>query len=71
MISYLVIGLSGQAIIDYNTPNLFDLVGLAFVPEGLKVEDFRDAAAEENVMTAFDALFKSEKLQKLHHSGER
>lgn len=65
MISYLGIGFSCQPIINYNIPDLFDLVGLAFTAKGLKVENFGDAAAEEDVMAAFNALLKSEKLQKL------
>jgi hypothetical protein len=67
MISYLVIGFSDQAIIDYNIPNLFDLVGLAFIATGLKVENLGDATAEEDTVTTFDALFESEKLEQLHH----
>jgi len=68
MISYLVIGCSSQAIVDYNTPDLFDLIRLAFVALGLKVENFGDATAEEDTVTTFYALLKSEKLEQLHHS---
>ena len=70
MISYLVIGFSGQAIVDYNIPDLFDLLGLAFTANSLKIEHFDDSAAEEDVVAAFDALFKSEKFEKPQHSGK-
>lgn len=62
---------SGQTIIDYNIPDLFDLVGFAFTANWLKVENLDDSATQEDVVTTFDAFLKSKKLQKLDHSGER
>ncbi|MGB2591852.1 MAG: hypothetical protein WAJ96_14460 [Candidatus Acidiferrum sp.] len=62
---------SGQTIIDYNIPDLFDLIGLAFIAKRLKVENLNYSAAEEDVVTTFDAFLKSKELQKLDHSGER
>jgi hypothetical protein len=35
MISYLAVSLSRQFVIDYDSPNLFHLVRLAFIPVGL------------------------------------
>lgn len=71
MISYLVIGFSCQAIVDYNTPNLLHLVRLALASKRLQIQNFRDSRSEENVVTAFYALLKSEELEKLEHSRER
>src|SRR5277367_158937 len=70
MISYLVIGFSRQTIVDYNTADLLDLIRLAFASKRLKVKNFGDAGAEEYMVTAHYAYLKSEKLEKLHHSGK-
>ena len=70
MISYIVIGFSGQTIVDYNTPNLLDLVRLALASHRLQIEDFRDSIAGKNVATTFDTFLKPKKLQKLHHPGK-
>jgi hypothetical protein len=71
MISYLGIGFSRQAIVDYNIPDLFHLVGFALPGVGLQVEDFGDSIAEKDMVAAFDALLKPEAPQKLRHAGKR
>jgi hypothetical protein len=71
MISYLGIGFSRQAVVNYNIPDLFHLIGFALPGMGLQVEDFGDSIAEKYVVAAFDALLKSKSLQKLHHAGKR
>jgi uncharacterized protein (DUF4415 family) len=45
MISYLGIGFSRQAIVNYNIPDLFHLVGFALPGVRLQVEDFGDSVA--------------------------
>jgi hypothetical protein len=70
MISYLGIGFSRQAIIDYNIPDLLHLVRFAFSGMRLQVEDFGDSIAKEYVMAALDALLKPWTLKKLHHAGK-
>jgi hypothetical protein len=70
MISYLVIGFSRQAVVNYNIPDLFHLVRFALPGMGLQVEDFVDAMAEEYVVASFDALLKPKPLQKLHQPGK-
>jgi hypothetical protein len=71
MISYLGIGFSRQAVVNYKTPDLFHLVRFALPGMRLQVEDFSDSIAEKYVVAAFDALLKPKPLQKLHHAGER
>jgi hypothetical protein len=70
MISYLGIGFSRQAVIDYNIPDLFHLVRFALPGMRLQVEDFGDAIAEKDVVAPFDALVEPKPLQKLHHAGK-
>ncbi len=62
IISYLGIGFSRQAIVDYNIPDLFHLVRFLLAGILLQVEDFGDAIAEKYVVAAFDALLKPEPL---------
>ena len=65
MISYLGIGFSRQAVVNYNIPDLF-------LPRvRLQVKDFGDSVARKYVVAAFDALLKPQALQKLHHAGKR
>ena len=71
MISYLGIGFSRQAVVDYNIPDLFHLVRFAFTGVRLQVKDFGDSIAGKYVVAAFDALLKPKALQKLHHAGKR
>ena len=71
MISYLGIGFSRQAIINYNISDLFHLVRFALPGVRLQVEDFGDSIAEKDMVAAFDALLKPQALQKLHHAGKR
>jgi hypothetical protein len=71
MISYLGIGFSRQAIVNYNIPDLFHLVRFALTGKWLQVKDFGDSVAGEYVVAAFDALLKPKALQKLHHAGKR
>jgi hypothetical protein len=70
MISYLGIGFSRQAVVNYNIPDLFHLVRFALPGVRLQVKDFGDAIAEKYMVTAFDALLKPKALQKLHHAGK-
>jgi hypothetical protein len=70
MISYLGIGFSRQAVVNYNIPNLFHLVGFALPGKWLQVKDFGDSIAGKYVMAALDALLKPKPLQKLHHAGK-
>src|SRR6266403_1984360 len=71
MISYLGIGFSCQAIIDYNIPDLFHLIGFAFAGMRLQVENLGNAISKEYMVAAFDTLLKPKALQKLHHTGKR
>jgi len=71
MISYLGIGFSRQAVVNYNIPDLFHLVRFALPGKWLQVEDFGDSVAGKYVVAAFDALLKPKALQKLHHAGKR
>jgi hypothetical protein len=59
MISYLDISFSGQAIVDYNIPDLFHLIRFALTRMWLQVENFSDAIAKEYMVAALDALPKS------------
>jgi hypothetical protein len=70
IISYLGIGLSRQAVVNYNIPDLFHLIRFALAGVRLQVEDFSDAIAGKYVVAAFDALLKPKSLQKLHHTGK-
>jgi hypothetical protein len=70
MISYLGIGFSRQAVINYNIPDLFRLVRFALPGMRLQVEDFGDSIAEKDVVAAFDAFLKAHSLKKLHHAGK-
>jgi hypothetical protein len=70
MISYLVIGFSRQAVVNYNIPDLFHLVRFALPGIRLQVEDFGDSVAKKYVVATFDALLKPKPLQKLHHAGK-
>jgi hypothetical protein len=70
MISYLGIGFSRQAVVNYNIPDLFHLVRFALPGMRLQVEDFGDTIAKKNMVAALDALLKTEALQKLHHAGK-
>jgi|HubBroStandDraft_1064217.scaffolds.fasta_scaffold849277_1 hypothetical protein len=49
-----------QAIVDYNTPDLLDLIRLALASTGLEVEDLGNSASEEDVVTSFNAFLKSQ-----------
>ena len=71
MISYLGIGFSRQAVVNYNIPDLFHLVRFALPGIRLQVEDFGDSVAKKYVVATFDALLKPKPLQKLHHAGKR
>jgi hypothetical protein len=55
MISYLGIGFSRQTIVDYNIPNLFNLIGFAFAGMRLQVENFGNAVAKKYMVAPFDA----------------
>jgi hypothetical protein len=46
MISYLGIGFSCQAVVNYNIADLFGLVGFALPGMRLQVKDFGDSVAE-------------------------
>jgi hypothetical protein len=56
MISYLGIGFSRQAVVNYNIPDLFHLVRFALSGMRLQVENFGDAIAEKDVVATFNAL---------------
>ena len=71
MISYLGIGISRQAIVNYNIPDLFHLVRFALSGIRLQVENFGNPIAEEYMVAAFDPLLKPKPLQKLNHAGKR
>jgi hypothetical protein len=71
MISYLVIGLSRQAIVNYNISNLFYLVWFALSRTRLQVEDFHDSITGKYVMAAFNPFLKSKPLKELYHTGKR
>ena len=71
MISYLGIGFSRQTVIDYNIPDLFDLIGFALTGKRLQVEDFGDSFAGKDMVATFDSFLKPKLLEKLHHTGKR
>jgi hypothetical protein len=71
MISYLVIGFSRQAVVNYNIPDLFHLVRFTLPGMRLQVKDFGDSVTGKDVVAAFDALLKPKALQQLHHAGKR
>lgn len=71
MISYLAIGFSRQAVVNYNIPDLFHLVRFALPRVRLQVKNFGDSVAGKYVVAAFDTLLKPKALQKLHHAGKR
>jgi hypothetical protein len=71
MISYLGIGFSRQAVVNYNIPDLFHLIRFAFPGVRLQVEDFGDSVAGKYVVATLDALLKPKPLQKLYHAGKR
>jgi hypothetical protein len=71
MISYLGIGFSRQAVVNYNIPDLFNLVRFALPGVRLQVKDFGDSVAGKEVVATLDALLKPKALQKLHHAGKR
>jgi hypothetical protein len=71
MISYLGIGFSRQAVVNYNIPDLFHLVRFALPGVRLQVKDFGDSVAGKDVVATLDALLKPKALQKLHHAGKR
>jgi hypothetical protein len=68
MISYLGIGFSRQAVVNYNIPDLFHLVRFALPGKWLQVKDFGDSVAGKDVVAAFDPLLKPKPLEKLHHA---
>ena len=70
MISYLGIGFSRQAVVNYNIPDLFHLVRFALPGIRLQVKDFGDSVAGKYMVAALDALLKPKALQKLHHAGK-
>src|SRR5260370_14105268 len=71
MISYLGLGFSRQAIINYNIPDLFHLIGFALARMRLQVENLGNAIAKEYMVAPLDALPKPKPLQKLRHTGKR
>jgi hypothetical protein len=70
MISYLGIGFSRQAVVNYNIPDLFHLVGFALPGMRLQVEDFGDSFAGKDMVVTFDAFLKPKPFEKLHHTGK-
>jgi hypothetical protein len=70
MISYLDIYFSGEPIVNYNIPDLFHLIGFAFIPLGLQVEDFSHTITTENVVASSDPLLKSQAFQQLNNPGK-
>src|SRR6266849_6398166 len=64
MISYLDIGLTGQAIVDYNIPDLFHLIRFALARIWLQVENFCNSIAGKYMVAPLDALTKAKTLQK-------
>ncbi len=52
-------------------PDLLHLIGFALRTFGLNIEDLRDSLSRENVMTAPNALFKTQSLEKLTHASKR
>jgi hypothetical protein len=70
MISYLDIRSSRQLIIDYNIPDLLDLVGFTFVASGLQVQYFCHAIADKNVVASFDAFLETQTFQECDHSSK-
>jgi len=71
MISYLGLGFSRQAVINYNITDLFHLVRLALAGLRLQVEDFSDPLTGKYVVASFDTFLKPKPLKKLHHAGKR
>jgi hypothetical protein len=70
MISYLLIGFSGQLIRNYNIADLFHLIKLALVPARLQIQDFRGTLPKEDVMACLYPFLEAKPPKKLHHPRE-
>ena len=68
MTSYLGIETLREPMLEYNMPNLLDLIWLTLRSQGLQIKDFFHAGHREYVMAALDPLLKPEALQKVEQS---
>src|SRR5271165_53289 len=75
IISYLVIGfsreLARQTIGNYNTPDLFHLIGFALAGIRLQIKNLSNAVAKKDVVAALYALPEAKSLEQLHQAGKR
>jgi len=61
-----------QSVFEYNTSNLFHLVGFALPTLRLQIQDFLHASAIEDVVTAADSFLEAQagkQLKSLKYSG--
>ena len=70
MISYLGISCSRQLVIEYNMPDLLDLIRLARTAGGLEIHNFLNASSRENVVASLYPFIKTEVLEQTHHICE-
>src|SRR5213593_2356072 len=71
MISYLIIFLTSQSILQYHRSNLFHLVGFRVSSLGLQVQDLLDAVLREDVVVAANAFAEAQVAEQLAEPSER
>ncbi len=73
MISYLLFIAYysfGQLVLKQNIPDLFDLVGLRQMPDGLQIENFIHITFEKNMVRTFDSATETQIFKQLNQSSK-